>query len=182
MNAEDCKRNLFQRQSSSDLSERILSLHRSTPFVSVLEDNEVISTIDEIPKLSLGDSTNTFGKFLFGILFDIHSSIIAQRRFEHPLKKFSNIPLSSSQTDENPSRYSQSSLSEPIESFKPSIADVFHSNLLALAQSNHPTNPFTPYAYSMSIYTQSPNSHSYQSDLFTPKRGTNPFDDDLIRR
>ena len=179
MDVEDCRRNLFKRQSSdlpsiqenksfSRTSEKILSLCRTTPF-SVLEDNEVSSTINEIPKLSLGDSTNTFGKFLFEIFFEIHSSIIAQYR----PKKFSNIPFSSSQINENLFRHSLS------DSFKPSITDVFHSNLLALAQSNYPTNPFTPYAYSMSIYAQSPNGHS---DLFTPKRGTNPFDDDLIRR
>ncbi len=63
-----------------------------------------------------------------------------------------------------------------------SINDAFNSNLNALVQSNNPTNPFSPYGYSMAAQAQSPNSNHRQSTIFTPKRGTNPFDDDLIRR
>ena len=65
---------------------------------------------------------------------------------------------------------------------KASIIDAFNSNLNALVQSNHPTNPFSPYGYSMAAQTQSPNINHRQPTIFTPKRGTNPFDDDLIRR
>jgi len=63
-----------------------------------------------------------------------------------------------------------------------SINDAFNSNLNALVQSNHPINPFSPYGYSMAVQAQSPDTNSRQSSIFTPKRGTNPFDDDLIRR
>ncbi len=63
-----------------------------------------------------------------------------------------------------------------------SINDAFSSNLSALVQSNHPVNPFSPYGYSMAAQAQSPNTNHHQSIIFTPKRGTNPFDDDLIRR
>ena len=62
------------------------------------------------------------------------------------------------------------------------ITDAFNSNLNALVQSNNPTNPFSPYGYSMAAQAQSPNINHRQSTIFTPKRGTNPFDDDLIRR
>jgi hypothetical protein len=63
-----------------------------------------------------------------------------------------------------------------------SINDAFNSNLSALVQSNNPTNPFSPYGYSMAAQAQSPNINHRQPTIFTPKRGTNPFDDDLIRR
>lgn len=63
-----------------------------------------------------------------------------------------------------------------------SINDAFNSNLNALVQSNNPTNPFSPYGYSMAAQAQSPNINHRQPTIFTPKRGTNPFDDDLIRR
>jgi hypothetical protein len=63
-----------------------------------------------------------------------------------------------------------------------SINDAFNSNLSALVQSNNPTNPFSPYGYSMAAQAQSPNTNHRQPTIFTPKRGTNPFDDDLIRR
>ena len=72
---------------------------------------------------------------------------------------------------------------EPIPSTQPtSINDAFNSNLTALIQSNNPTNPFSPYGYSMAAQAQSPNINHRQPAIFTPKRGTNPFDDDLIRR
>jgi len=63
-----------------------------------------------------------------------------------------------------------------------SINDAFNSNLTALVQSNNPTNPFSPYGYSMAAQAQSPHTNHRQPTIFTPKRGTNPFDDDLIRR
>lgn len=63
-----------------------------------------------------------------------------------------------------------------------SLTDAFTSNLTALMQSNHPVNPFSPYGYSMAAQAQSSSTHHPQSTVFTPKRGTNPFDDDLIRR
>ncbi|CAF1008779.1 unnamed protein product [Adineta ricciae] len=63
-----------------------------------------------------------------------------------------------------------------------SLTDAFTSNLTALMQSNHPVNPFSPYGYSMAAQAQSSSAYHPQSTVFTPKRGTNPFDDDLIRR
>lgn len=84
------------------------------------------------------------------------SSITAQNRFECPLKTFSSIPFSTSDTNENLLFFSSPpySPSEPIEFF----------------------NPFSSYAYSTSmIYAQS-------SILSPAKHGTNPFDDDVIRR
>lgn len=64
----------------------------------------------------------------------------------------------------------------------PSINDAFNSNLTALVESNNPTNPFSPYGYSIAAQAQSPHLNQRQTTIFTPKRGTNPFDDDLIRR
>lgn len=172
MDAEDCRRNLFQCHSSlspndvplieekhfnrpvSETSERCSSWDLKCSLCLVLEDLEILSTMNEIRKLSLFDSTNTFGKFLWKNLHEKNSSfIIAQHQ---PSKKPSNIPFSSCQTNEYPQ-------SEPIE--------FFHSNIL-IAQSNYSTNPFTSYAMSSDDH----------SDVFTPKRGTNPFDDDLFRR
>ncbi len=63
-----------------------------------------------------------------------------------------------------------------------SINDAFDSNLSALVQSNHPINPFSPYGYSIAAQAQSSDINPRQSSIFTPKRGTNPFDDDLIHR
>ncbi len=81
---------------------------------------------------------------------------------------------------------SQSTIPEQAQHTKPtttiSINEAFNSNLNALVQSNHPINPFSPYGYSMAAQAQSPDTNSRQSSIFTPKRGTNPFDDDLIRR
>ncbi len=74
------------------------------------------------------------------------------------------------------------SMVSPQPSQPTSINDAFNSNLNALVQSNNPTNPFSPYGYSIAAQAQSPNTNHRQPTIFTPKRGTNPFDDDLIRR
>jgi len=57
-----------------------------------------------------------------------------------------------------------------------------NSNLSALAQSNHPINSFSPYTYSIVAQSQSSDTDSQQSTIFTRKHGTNPFDDDFIQR
>ncbi|CAF0893577.1 unnamed protein product [Adineta steineri] len=62
------------------------------------------------------------------------------------------------------------------------VTNAFSSNLTALVQSNQPINPFSPYGYSMVAQAQSPDKNHQQSVINTPKRGNNPFDDDLIRR
>lgn len=74
------------------------------------------------------------------------------------------------------------STSSSVSTQPTSINDAFNSNLNALVQSNNPTNPFSPYGYSMAAQAQSPNTNHRQPAIFTPKRGNNPFDDDLIRR
>jgi hypothetical protein len=63
-----------------------------------------------------------------------------------------------------------------------SINDTVNSNLTALAQSSHPINSFSPYAYSIVAQSQSSDIDSQQSTIFTRKHGTNPFDDDFIQR
>lgn len=76
-----------------------------------------------------------------------------------------------------------SSACVPLAQPHTSISDALSSNLTALVQSSQPVNPFSPYGYSMAAQAQSSsNAHHQQSSIFTPKRGTNPFDDDLIRR
>ena len=85
----------------------------------------------------------------------------------------------------NPTHADEPSImSEPVQysNTTPSINDALDSNLNALLQSNHPVNPFSPYAYSVAAQAQSLNGHLRPSAIFTPKRGSNPFDDDLIRR
>ena len=83
--------------------------------------------------------------------------------------------LAVDQVEEPTNIYSKSNLPT-------SINDAFNSNLTALVQSNNPTNPFSPYGYSIAAQAQSPHLNHRQPAIFTPKRGTNPFDDDLIRR
>jgi hypothetical protein len=105
--------------------------------------------------------------------------------------KFMTLPPSKSSTVSLPSNVDNENLvsnfwltNSPsiISDHAKSINDAVNSNLTALGQSNHPLNPFSPYAYSMAAQAQSPDTNSRQSSIFTPKRGTNPFDDDLIRR
>jgi len=79
------------------------------------------------------------------------------------------------------------------------INDAVDNNLTELVLSNNPVNPFSPYGYYVAQQQQqqqqqqpltSPNIsnhhhhliNSNNSVIFSPKRGTNPFDDDLIRR
>lgn len=122
----------------------------------------------------------------FERLYKFLCFILEQTRFSLPPTKF--IPSASSSNNENTlsnfwSTNSQSTVSnqaKPTTSM--SITDAFDSNLSALVQSNHPINPFSPYGYSIAAHAQSPDTNSRQSSFFTPKRGTNPFDDDLIRR
>jgi hypothetical protein len=154
-------------------------------FILVLEEVEPLPTTNEFNKLSLIDSTNTNG----------HTH--QMNHFSLPTTKSSFIPSSSSTntyTNENLSSNIWLTNQVPIvndqiqEEYdsKPlppqTINDAFDSNLNALVQSNNPTNPFSPYGYSMAAQAQSPNTNHRQPTIFTPKRGTNPFDDDLIRR
>ena len=121
----------------------------SSFFFAVIEDVELTRTTDDLPKLSLHDSTNTYGRFSINV-GKSSPSILAQNCFKYSSKQISNIPCSTSNTDENlpfafAFTYSQSTPSEPIL-----------------------TNPFSPSGYAQ------------PTTIFTPKRGTNPFDDDLF--
>jgi hypothetical protein len=100
-----------------------------------------------------------------------------------PPSKSSNISLPSNVDNENMlSNFWLTNSPSIISEQAKSINEAVNSNLTALGQSNHPINPFSPYAYSMAAQAQSPDINFRQSSIFTPKRGTNPFDDDLIRR
>ncbi|CAF0865767.1 unnamed protein product [Rotaria sordida] len=131
---------------------------------NIPEEVESKSTINEFCKLSLFDSTNTNN----------------YNHFSLPTTKSSNIPLSSNTWLTNPQTII------PVQPYytntTTSINDVLDSNLTALVQSNHPINPFSPYGYSIAAQAQSSNINHQQSSIFTSKRGSNPFDDDLIRR
>jgi hypothetical protein len=107
----------------------------------------------------------------------IHQQNQVAEFFISNFKYFNSILVSEEAESTKPSTFWQTN-SQPTNP----INDAFNSNLSALAQSNHPTNPFSPYAYSIAVQAQSPNTNQRQSVIFTPKRGTNPFDDDLIRR
>ncbi|CAF4512146.1 unnamed protein product, partial [Rotaria magnacalcarata] len=138
------------------------------------EEAESTSSINELSKLSLYDSTNTSN----------------HNHFPLPITKPSIIPLSSSIKNENisPNIWPTIPLSiipeqsQQANTTATSINDAFDSNLSALVQSNHPINPFSPYGYSVAAQAQSSNGNHQQLPIFTPKRGSNPFDDDLIRR
>jgi hypothetical protein len=118
--------------------------------------------------------------------------ILGHNHFSLPTTtaKSSVIPLSSTNNNENITSNFWLINSQTIIPEQPaqqisgttSINDAFNSNLSALVQSNHPINPFSPYGYSMAAQAQSPNTNHRQSTIFTPKRGSNPFDEDLIRR
>ncbi len=168
--------------------------------ILVLEEVEPISTTNELNKLSFIDSTNTngythqFNRFSLptttkSSFIPSSSSVTNTNNISATIPTTNNIytneNLSSNfwltnQTsivnDQIPEQY-ESMTSQPT-----SINDAFDSNLNALVQSNNPTNPFSPYGYSMAAQAQSPNINHRQPTIFTPKRGTNPFDDDLIRR
>ncbi|CAF1095875.1 unnamed protein product [Didymodactylos carnosus] len=75
------------------------------------------------------------------------------------------------------------------------INDAVDTNLTELVLSSNPINPFSPYGYYVAQQQQqqqniaaptSPNvsshHHNHNSVIFSPKRSTNPFDEDLIHR
>jgi hypothetical protein len=170
--------------------------------ILVLEEVEPVSTTNELNKLSLIDSTNTNGHIHpinhFSLPTTTKSSFIpssasftntnTMTTITNNNNVYTNENLSNfwltNQTpvanDQIPEQYDSTALSQPSQ--PTSINDAFNSNLNALVQSNNPTNPFSPYGYSMAAQAQSPNTNHRQPTIFTPKRGTNPFDDDLIRR
>ncbi|CAF2751996.1 unnamed protein product [Rotaria sp. Silwood2] len=159
--------NSFKRQSSlrpNDLPSIQESKSKDTLTNTILEEVEPSSTINDFAKLSLFNSTNTNN----------------YNHFSLPTTKSSNIPLSSNTWLTNP----QTIIPEQTQYINPttSINDAFDSNLTALVQSNHPINPFSPYGYSVAAQAQSSNIYHQQLPIFTPKRGSNPFNDDLIRR
>ena len=167
----------------------------------VPEEVEPAPSSNDLHTLSFTDSTNTSNG---------HSSKVDH--FSLPTLKSSFIPSSTSLTSlpssshppagnhvytnenvssnfwtANPIGFVHEQIQEEIDtnakaSAPPTINDAFDSNLSALVQSSNPTNPFSPYGYSMAAQAQSPNTNHRQPTIFTPKRGTNPFDDDLIRR
>ncbi|CAF3133641.1 unnamed protein product [Rotaria socialis] len=169
--------NSFKRQNSlrpSDLPSIQESKYKDSIPTTIPEEVESASSINELSKLSLYDSTNTS----------------THNHFPLPITKSSIIPLSSSVKNENISSniWPTNPLSIIPEQSRQanttttSINDAFDSNLSALVQSNHPINPFSPYGYSVAAQAQSSNGNRQQLPIFTPKRGSNPFDDDLIRR
>ncbi|UJR16175.1 hypothetical protein I4U23_003085 [Adineta vaga] len=145
----------FKRQSSlrpGDLPS-IQEMKFKDPFTNtIIEEVESQVTINELPKVSLFHSSNNNSHN--------HAPL--------PVTNLAIIPVSQSNNTERATT---------------SLTDAFSSNLTALVQSNHPINPFSPYGYSMAAQAQSSSTnHHHQSTIFTPKRGTNPFEDDLIRR
>ncbi|UJR30345.1 hypothetical protein I4U23_017881 [Adineta vaga] len=193
----------FKRQSSlrpSDLPSIQEARNKELlPSTIIEEEVEPVQTTNELNKLSLIDSTNTNG-----YTHDInHFSLPTTKSPFIPPQPpvFVQAPLPSSSslmtnTNENltsnlwltsQTPIFNEQIPEPYESVPSSVPpqtinDAFNSNLNALIQSNNPTNPFSPYGYSMAAQAQSPNTNHRQPAIFTPKRGTNPFDDDLIRR
>ncbi|CAF4531904.1 unnamed protein product [Rotaria sp. Silwood1] len=159
--------NSFKRQNSlrpNDLPSIQEAKSKDKLTNTIPEEIESTSMINDFSKLSLFDSTNTYN----------------YNHFSLPTTKSSNIPLSSNTWLTNP----QTIIPEQTQYINTttSINDVFDSNLTALVQSNHPINPFSPYGYSMAAQAQSSNINHQQLPIFTSKRGSNPFDDDLIRR
>lgn len=166
-------------------------------FLLVVEETEPVSTTNELNQLSFIDTTNTNGHMHANNHFSLPATSTAPSKPAF-IPTFANPPMPMSNniyTNENLSSNfwltnSVPVVPEPIveqtetipSSQPPSINDAFDSNLTALIQSNNPTNPFSPYGYSMAAQAQSPNINHRQPAIFTPKRGTNPFDDDLIRR
>jgi hypothetical protein len=139
---------------------------------------------NEFNKLSLINSTNTNGHAHHFTLPTTKSSFIpSSTAITTNNNIYTNENLSSNFWLTNHASIVNTEVQEQADLNVPtSINDAFDSNLNALVQSNNPTNPFSPYGYSMAAQAQSPNTNHRQPTIFTPKRGTNPFDDDLIRR
>ncbi|CAF0890865.1 unnamed protein product [Adineta ricciae] len=199
----------FKRQSSlrpSDLPSIQEARNKEIlgPSTIIEEEVEPVQTTTELNKLSLIDSTNTNG---YTHELNHHLSLSTTKSPFIPSQPPVSLPpaplslpqpSSSTMTNTNENLMSNLWLTnqtplyneqvpETYESVPTSlppqtITDAFNSNLNALVQSNNPTNPFSPYGYSMAAQAQSPNINHRQPAIFTPKRGTNPFDDDLIRR
>ena len=168
-------------------------------FVVLEEETEPVSTTNELQKLSLMNSTTTNGHtnhFTLPTTTTTAKSSFIPSYPPNPSTTNTSIPNNNISSNENfssnfwlpnPPPVVNDQISESYESISipsqpTSINDAFNSNLNALVQSNNPTNPFSPYGYSMAAQAQSPNINHRQPTIFTPKRGTNPFDDDLIRR
>jgi hypothetical protein len=173
-------------------------------FYLVPEEVEpVLPPSNELHKLSLIDSTNTTNSHVQSIeqlpfsttKISMNSSLTTcpSASIDHQYSTMNSMSMTNENLTRNlwPVSGASSirrSIDEQIDnssksSIPPtSIIDAFDSNLSALVQSNNPTNPFSPYGYSMAAQAQSPNTNHRQPTIFTPKRGTNPFDDDLIRR
>lgn len=175
--------------------------------ILVLEEAEpAVSTSNDLNKLSLIDSTNTNGYNHQVNHFSLppttkpsfipsSSSITNNTNISTSVTNnnnnniYTNENLSTNFWLANQTPIVNDPIQEQYDSIPPppptqptTINDAFNSNLSALVQSNNPTNPFSPYGYSMAAQAQSPNINHRQPTIFTPKRGTNPFDDDLIRR
>jgi numb-like protein len=160
--------------------------------------NTILEEVEpnELSKLSLIDTTNTNGHVQPAQHFSLPTTTTNTKSSFVPPSSFPTPPTTNptqniytneniasnfwTTTNQSPVIYDQQEQTQLHNTN--SIADAFDSNLSALVQSNHPTNPFSPYGYSMAAQAQSPNTTHRQPAIFTPKRGTNPFDDDLIRR
>ncbi|CAF0910742.1 unnamed protein product [Rotaria sp. Silwood1] len=184
----------FKRQSSlrpSDLPSIQEAKYKELPANTILEEVEPVLTTNELNKLSLIDSTNTNqinpstqSTIKSSFIPSSFSSITSTNNTNHNI--YTNENLSSNVWLTNQVPIVNDQIKEQYDLKSPplptSINDAFDSNLHALVQSNNPTNPFSPYGYSMAAQAQSPNINQRQPTIFSPKRGTNPFDDDLIRR
>ncbi|CAF1466198.1 unnamed protein product [Rotaria magnacalcarata] len=185
----------FKRQSSlrpSDLPSIQGTKYRDLPSNTILEEVEPVSTTNELNKLSLIDSTNTNQvnpaplpiikpAFIPSSIMTNTTNITSNQNIYTNENLASNIWLTNQVSIPNDQIQDQYDLNPPLPP-PTSINDAVNSNLSALVQSNNPTNPFSPYGYSMAAQAQSPNTNHRPPAIFTPKRGTNPFDDDLIRR
>ncbi|CAF0853753.1 unnamed protein product [Adineta steineri] len=184
----------FKRQSSlrpSDLPSIQEAKYKESTTSTIREEDEVepVQTINELSKLSLYDSTNTNGYTHeinhFSLPTTKPSFIPSSTNYTNPNENISSNIWLTNQTsiiNNNDNNVHEQYESTPIPPLPQTINDAFNSNLNALVQSNNPTNPFSPYGYSIAAQAQSPNINHRQPTIFTPKRGTNPFDDDLIRR
>ena len=167
----------------------------------VVEEPEPVSTTNELNQLSLIDTTNTNGHMHSNNQYSLSTTTTKPPfiPFVNPTTTMSNNPnfntlypnenlstnfwlTNSTTVVPDPVVVVEQNDSLPSTTQPTSINDAFNSNLNALVQSNNPTNPFSLYGYSMAAQGQLPNINHRQPTIFTPKRGTNPFDDDLIRR
>jgi hypothetical protein len=197
----------FKRQSSlrpSDLPSIQEAKYKDLPANTILEE---VEPANELNKLSFIDSTKTNGyahqmnryslPTTKSSIIPSSSSLITNNNSatmttinNNNNNIYTNENVSSNFWLSNQTPVVNDQIPEPYDSMASpppptqptSINDAFNSNLSALVQSNNPTNPFSPYGYSMAAQAQSPNTNHRQPTIFTPKRGTNPFDDDLIRR